>query len=371
MSTKSTVTWAKEAVVEEVKESKVAFWEIWHFARTHDWRKTAKQVFRRKYWGWWILLAVTIALSAVLSSKHSQIIAAIGPYKKVIREQKWSWIIPTVVLVIISFPPLFGHELVILAVGVIYGLGIGFIIACLGTFLGELATFYAFRYLFAEKAKQIEAKQVAYSCLAKLMREGGLKMIILVRFSAVPGHVTTAVQSTVGMSVWIYSIAAIVSLPKQFALVYLGVVFGQTGGTLEEWRKTHSEEVPLSVYYDGKGTEAKRHRISLYVFAATTVATFFAAYIVWRRIRRIRPEVVREMEERKALEAAQGGITASGQPATPSALEMASTPRPTPLNLHLPLSKSLHRPPFVAANSFDGLNGSQVALLGRSRSGTV
>lgn len=47
--------------------------------------------------------------------------------------------------------------------------------------------------------------------------------IILVRFSAVPGHVTTAIQSTIGMSVWIYSVAAIVSLPKQFALVYLGV----------------------------------------------------------------------------------------------------------------------------------------------------
>jgi hypothetical protein len=31
--------------------------------------------------------------------------------------------------------------------------------------------------------------------------------IIVVRFSAVPGHVVTAIQSTVGMSIWIYSIA--------------------------------------------------------------------------------------------------------------------------------------------------------------------
>jgi len=69
-----------------------------------------------------------------------------------------------------------------------------------------------------------------------------------VRFSAVPGHVVTAIQSTVGMSFWVYSLAmcvslarslslsrrtrqlltlvsvarSIVSLPKQLAIVYLG-----------------------------------------------------------------------------------------------------------------------------------------------------
>ena len=78
---------------------------------------------------------------------------------------------------------------------------------------------------------RIETKHVAYSCLAKMMREGGLGIIILgdlrrsevlcllltlgllaVRFSAVPGHVTTAIQSTVGLSVWIYG-AYLLPLP--------------------------------------------------------------------------------------------------------------------------------------------------------------
>lgn len=41
-------------------------------------------------------------------------------------------------------------------------------------------------------------------------------------------QVVTAIQSTVGMSVWWYSIAVVASLPKQLAVVYLGVIFGQT-----------------------------------------------------------------------------------------------------------------------------------------------
>jgi hypothetical protein len=80
------------------------------------------------------------------------------------------------------------------------------------------------------------------------MREGGVGIIVLVRYSAVPGasphpspslllltfyaagHIVTAIQSTVGMSIWIYCIAAIVSLPKQLAIVYLGVIFGDKAG---------------------------------------------------------------------------------------------------------------------------------------------
>ncbi|KAK4702512.1 hypothetical protein P7C70_g3718, partial [Phenoliferia sp. Uapishka_3] len=315
------------AVSTELKETKVASLEVWHWGRKHDWKSTIKTVFKRKYWGtilspdqqhgweelalippltqcirpgWWFALALTTALSALLSSYHHQIIAAISPYKVAIKNANWSWIPVIIILVIISFPPLFGHELVILAVGIIWGLGRGFAIACAGTFLGELACFYAFRYWFTNRAQKIEAKHLAYSCLAKMMREGGVGIIILVRFSAVPGHVTTAIQSTVGMSVWIYAIAATFSLPKQFALVYLGVVFGNTGQTMEEWKLKHpAGTTPLSDFYSGQGSQKQRHRISLIVFAATTLATLIAGWIVWMRIRRIRPFVIAEMEARR------------------------------------------------------------------------
>lgn len=45
--------------------------------------------------------------------------------------------------------------------------------------------------------------------------------------------------------------------------VYLGVVFGSTAISLKEWQLTHADGIPLSQYYDGRGSESKRHRISL------------------------------------------------------------------------------------------------------------
>ena len=71
------------------------------------------------------------------------------------------------------------------------------------------------------------------------MREGGLYMLCLVRFSAMPGHITTAIQSCIGISIWLYGVGAstrwssaadlsacFLTLPKQFSLVYIGKIFG-------------------------------------------------------------------------------------------------------------------------------------------------
>lgn len=67
---------------------------------------------------------------------------------------------------------------------------------------------------------------------------------------------------------------------------------------LDEWRRTHDGQ-PLSVYYSGSDSTSKRKRISFCVFAATTLATLIAGWVVWMRIRRIRPLVVAEMEAKR------------------------------------------------------------------------
>ena len=43
-------------------------------------------------------------------------------------------------------------------------------------------------------AAKFEEKSRLYAGLANIMRRDGLWMIILVRFSAIPGHITTAVS---------------------------------------------------------------------------------------------------------------------------------------------------------------------------------
>lgn len=217
-----------------------------------------------------------------------------------------------------------------LQVGLVYGLWIGFAIACAGTFLGEMACYILFRVssarsnrearradllsipiapatpctpypfrvtylpplavlLHGESSKvshalgglyrrapranlrshRVEEKSVFYACLARLMREGGLWIITVVRFSALPGefwrsstptsltssrsletgHVVTAIQSTVGMSIWIYSIAVAISLPKQLAVVYLGVMFGETAQVSDPATIHKQRIISLSVFF--------------------------------------------------------------------------------------------------------------------------
>ena len=57
---------------------------------------------------------------------------------------------------------------------------------------------------------------------------------------ASPFAVTTAVFSTCGMGIVVFSLAAVLSLPKQFITVYLGVVLeqasnGETGDHSEDY----------------------------------------------------------------------------------------------------------------------------------------
>ncbi|KAJ7501073.1 hypothetical protein B0H11DRAFT_2224910 [Mycena galericulata] len=57
----------------------------------------------------------------------------------------------------------------------------------------------------------------------RVVREGGLFIPIIVRYSALPGHFTIAVFATCGMKFWIFLVAAVVSLPKHLVMVYIGV----------------------------------------------------------------------------------------------------------------------------------------------------
>ncbi|KAF8755202.1 hypothetical protein RHS01_05399 [Rhizoctonia solani] len=146
------------------------------------------------------------------------------------------WLIPIVVLFIISFPPLFGHEIVAVLCGLVWGLWIGFAIVCAGTLLGEIGNFYAFRYCLRGRAIKMERKNPSYACLARVVRDGGFLVAFVVRLSAIPGHFTTAVFSTCGMGIWIFTLAAFLSLPKQFITVYLGVILEQSRMELSQLR---------------------------------------------------------------------------------------------------------------------------------------
>ncbi len=98
-----------------------------------------------------------------------------------------------------------------------------------------------FRYCCRGRSEKAETKNLRYALISEIIREGGLKMAIMVRYSAIPAHsmsqacegsprcvtdlaqiVSTAIFATAGMSVWTFLIAAFLALPKQLASVYLG-----------------------------------------------------------------------------------------------------------------------------------------------------
>ncbi|KAI5448871.1 hypothetical protein NCC49_006058 [Naganishia albida] len=195
-----------------------------------DWNEMRRWRFwiRKEWWGWYIALVVCGVLVCLMTLYNEQIIAWLRPFANKLKELPGGWAIPIGIMFVISFPPLFGHEVVMILCGVVWGLWVGFAIVCAGTFLGEMGNFYAFKYWLREKAAKLERTNMNYALLAHVVREGGLKIAVMLRLSAVPGHLTTPVLSTAGLSVWIFAIGTILSLPKNLAIVYLGVALANT-----------------------------------------------------------------------------------------------------------------------------------------------
>ncbi|KAJ6510529.1 hypothetical protein C8R45DRAFT_1068538 [Mycena sanguinolenta] len=170
----------------------------------------------------YLTLAVVITAIALIEAYHNKIINALKPVTDWLHRTKAGPVIPILVLIALSFPPLFGHELVAMLCGVVWGLGEGFGIVAAGTLLGEICTFFVFKYVCGTRGKRLELTNMSYGTLAHVVREGGLPIAIVVRYSSLPAHFTTAVFATCGMPFWIFLVAAVVSLPKQIVLVYVG-----------------------------------------------------------------------------------------------------------------------------------------------------
>ncbi len=85
------------------------------------------------------------------------------------------------------------------------------------------------------------------------------------------------------MSFWVFSVAAIVSLPKHFVTVYIGSVLEQAGTGMPLF-KFISASIDANFL---SGQEDTKNRIITYsVFAITTVVTILALPLSWQENRR-------------------------------------------------------------------------------------
>ncbi|KAG8903217.1 Tlg2-vesicle protein, partial [Tulasnella sp. 408] len=255
--------------IEELKKGAIDFkklmkWSTW---------------FKRKYLWYWVAAILCTVVVALVSIYHKQIVDALTPASQYLRTLPGGWSIPIGVMFVLSFPPLFGNEIVHVLCGIVWGIWIGFGIVCAGTFLGEVGNFYAFRYCCKSRGDKLEKNNLSYACLAKVVREGGFLIALIIRLSAIPGHFTTAVFSTCGMGIISFSLGAFLSLPKQFATVYIGVILHQAAG---------------------KQTTQQR-LISAGVLVITTLVTIFAAWWVWKKMNEAKPAVLAERRKAKAM----------------------------------------------------------------------
>jgi len=266
-----------------------------------DW-KTLKnwRFWIRREWLWYyVILVVIVTITVLVSVFHKQIVHWLTPVSRWLFDLKFGWLVPIGVLFVISFPPLFGHEIVAILCGLVWGLWVGFGIVAAGTFLGEVGNFYAFKYCCRSRGEKLERTKITYACLARVVRDGGFKIALIARLSAIPGHFTTAVFSTCGMGIFVFSLAAILSMPKQFITVYLGVILEQS---------------------DSGVKDTKSRIISNMVLAITFIITIAAMWYILREMNSVKPQVIYDRRKARQAKLSRAGFSpyANGGPSSSS-----------------------------------------------------
>ncbi|KAJ2913275.1 hypothetical protein MD484_g7139, partial [Candolleomyces efflorescens] len=126
----------------------------------------------------------------------------------------------------------------------------------------------------------MERTNISYACLAKVVRDGGFRIALIARLSAIPGHFTTAIFSTCGMGIIVFTLATLLSMPKQVIGVYLGVVLEQS----EAGTGSRQEKIVTNV-----------------VLALTILITAVAMWYILRQMNKVKPQII--YKRRKARQA--------------------------------------------------------------------
>ncbi|KAG6372607.1 hypothetical protein JVT61DRAFT_7353 [Boletus reticuloceps] len=261
---------------------------------------------------------LVIVIGSLFIFYHNQIVHAVQPAANWMHGLPGGWLIPIVIFFIISFPPLFGHEILAIVCGLVWGLWAGFGITAAGTLFGEIGNFYTFRYFLQSRAEKQEKKSIQYACLAKVVREGGFKIAVIVRYSAVPGHFTTAIFAVCGMNIFVFILAALLSMPKQFITVYIGTLLESTAN----------------------GSASSKNKILSYVVGAITVlVTVVAMWYIRSQVNRVKPEIIHARQKARQAKLTGDVLYQNGGMAG-STDDTVFNPNASDVNLTAPLARS-------------------------------
>ncbi|OCH86170.1 hypothetical protein OBBRIDRAFT_797465 [Obba rivulosa] len=229
-----------------------------------------------------IIITISVGFALMFTVFRKQIANGLRPAANSIHKLPAGFLIPIAIMVVLSFPPLFGQEIIAIMCGLVWGLWGGFAIVSAGTLLGEVISFLVFRYACATRTAKLEQKNLTYACLAKVVQHGGFKIVLVMRYSAIPSHFTTAIFAACGVSMVPFVAAAVLSLPKQLVTVYLGFTLSTSADT-----ESKADKIVENV-----------------VLVLTILATVFGMAYIKRQIKAVMPDVV--YARRKARQAKLG-----------------------------------------------------------------
>ncbi|KAJ9100956.1 hypothetical protein QFC19_005352 [Naganishia cerealis] len=242
------------------------------FAKTAEYKSLAKKSLDRVWWKWYIVIGIIIILSVIVSVKHDAIIEWMKPGANKLKSLPAGWILGIII-------------------GIVWGLGIGFLILAAGTFLGELATWFAFKGMCTGRAAKFQSQNKYYAALTTLIREKSFLFVLVLRFSAIPGHLTTALSASAGAHFFSYCMAAIlVRLPFQnqvescLLILLWPVEFSSQQQTLP---LVHGRK-QLSLVYVGTAfgsTNRTTHTVSVITLFLTIIGTGIAAIYIYYQMR--------------------------------------------------------------------------------------
>jgi hypothetical protein len=112
--------------------------------------------------------------------------------------------------------------------------------------------------------------------MARLTRDGGFFIVLIIRLSAIPAHFSTAVFSTCDVKFWHFVVATFFSLPKQLVLVYLGVLLVQ---------------------------ESNDDLVKTLMFGAIFIVTIIMGVWIYMKMRKVKVVLLEEQELRRVKKA--------------------------------------------------------------------
>jgi hypothetical protein len=96
-------------------------------------------------------------------------------------------------------------------------------------------------------------------------------VVLIIRFSIIPSHFSTAVFSTCNVKFWHFAVATFVTLPKQMILVYVGVLLAR---------------------------ESKNNTINIIVLGITFLTTVVAGVYIYSKMRKTKKILLEEQAAR-------------------------------------------------------------------------